>query len=199
MLRRALVPALMVVATACAGPSTTLDQVWTAPQAQAQPPLRKVVTIFISEDTTMRHSGEDRLAQQLAATGVEATPGYRVFGDNPQDLRDLDAMKAQLARMGYDGVVTMRIVDREQQINSVPASFDYYWGYWGPSYYGYSSPGYVYTETIYRLESAAYSLRDGKLVWSALTKTVDPDSAHQLVNQTSQLVASSLSRSGLSG
>lgn len=183
---------------ACAGPQTTLDNEWMSPAARQQPPLKKVATIFLSPNQTMRHSGEDQLARDLYQTGVQATPGYMIFGDNPQDL-DLESMKAKLRQMGYDGVVTLRVVDRQQDVESVPATFDYYWGYWGPSYYGTYWPGYTYTETVYRLEAAAYSLRTGQLVWSGLTKTVDPSSAHDLVGQTSEVVASQLVKRGLSG
>lgn len=190
--------------TACAGPSTTVDQVWTSPVARAEPPLQKVATIFITDNLTMRHAGEDRLARDLAARGVTATPAYAIFRDGAQTEQELPAIKAKLREMGYDGVVTMRIVDREQQLEAVPGTFDAYWGYWGGGYWGGPgwgaySPGYLYTETIYKIETAAYSLRDGRLVWSAVTRTVDPTNADEMVEQTTQLVAGQLVGSGLAG
>jgi len=190
-----------MLGASCAGPSTTVDAVWTSPTARQQPRLHKVVTIFLSEDMTMRHAGEDQLARELAATGVQATPGYTIFGDVPQDKNDVAAMKARLRSMGYDGVVTLRIVDREQNVESTPSTFDTYWGYWGHSYYGYGygSPGYLYTETTYRVEAAAYSLNTGELVWSGLTKTIDPDDMHDLIDDTTEVIAGELHRRGLSG
>jgi hypothetical protein len=71
---RAIALAIAIFAGACA-PSTTIDQVWTSPRAHAEAPFRKVVTIFIANNLTMRHAGEDRLAQDLANQGVAATPG----------------------------------------------------------------------------------------------------------------------------
>lgn len=187
-----------VTAVACA-PSTTIDQVWTSPTARSQPPLRRVVTVFISNDTTMRHRGEDRLARELARMGVEATPGYAVLGDGPQNMMDLESLKSKLRALGYDGVVTLRVVDREQDIESVPGTFHGYWGYWGTGYWGSSWPGYVYTETIYRLEAAAFDLRTGRLVWSATTETVDPESGRELVDETTEIVAGQLTLQGLAG
>jgi hypothetical protein len=188
-----------IVAGACA-PSTTIDQAWIAPTARQQPPLRRVVTLFISENMTLRHSGEDELARELAKKGVQATPAYMVFGDGAQNVRDVEPLKARLRELGYDGVVTMRIIDREQQIGSVPSTFDAYWGVWGPGYWRATYwPGYVYSETIYRVEAAAYSLRTGQLVWSAITKTTDPSSARQLVDDTTEIVAGQLTRQGLAG
>ena len=161
--------------------------------------MQKIVTVMISPNTTMRHAAEDRLAIDLANKGVQATPGYQVFPDGQNDVQDLDARKARLKELGYDGVVTMRIVDREQVLQAAPATFDGYWGYWGPGYWGGYAGGYVYTEIVYRVESAAYSLHTGQLVWTAMTKTVDPDSAHQLVHDTTKIIASELTKRGLAG
>lgn len=182
-----------VLGVACA-PSTTIDQEWVSPTARTQPPLRRVVTVFISNDITMRHAAEDELARDLALYGMQATPGYAVLGDGPTSATDLEGLKAKLRGLGYDGVVVMRVLDREQDIEAVPATFDNYWGYWGTGYWGTGWPGYVYTETIYRLEAAAYSLRTGQLVWSATTETVDPSSSRELINETTGLVAGQLSR-----
>lgn len=192
--RHAIATVLVALFAACAGPQTTIDQSWTSPQAQSEPPLQKVVTIFVSDNVTMRHSGEDRLALELRARGVEATPGYQIFRNGAAKVGDLDSMKQQLRQLGYDGVVVMRVIDREQQIEAVPGTFDGYWGYWGPGYWGgwgYGD-GYLYTETIYRLETAAYSLDDGQLLWSAVTSTVDPSNSRELLKETTSLVATRL-------
>ena len=58
--------------------------------------------------------------------------------------------------------------------------------------------GYAYTETVSRVETSAYSLRTNKLVWSALTKTVG-DEAGELLEETSEVVASQLTKRGLAG
>lgn len=194
---RVVVTGFMLLLGACYA-STTVDQVWTTP-VRAEPPMQRVVTIMISPNVTMRRASEDRLAIDLAKQGVQATPGYQVFQDGATDVQQLEPMKAHLKELGYDGVVTMRIVEREQQLETAPATFDGYWGYWGPGYWGGYSGGYVYTETIYRVESAAYSLRNGQLLWTALTKTVDPSSSHDLVKETTKIIASQLTERGLAG
>lgn len=155
--------------------------------------------MFRSQDVTMRHAGEDQLARELYARGVQATPSYTIFGDDAKNMNDLDAMKTRLRAMGYDGIVTMRVVDKEQNLESVPGSFDTYWGYWGDPYWGYGYPGYVYTETTYRTEAAAYSLATGQLVWSGLMSTVDPDNAQELINKPSEIVAGELAGRGIAG
>jgi hypothetical protein len=180
---------------ACAA-STTIEQTWTTPSAAGQPPLQKVVTVFSSENVTIRRGGEDQLARDLRAKGVDAMPSYAVLreGEKP----DSDAVKSKLLAMGYDGIVTMRIVERYQELEYMPPTFDGYWGYAYPYFYspGFYSPGYAYTETIVRVETSAYSLRTNQLVWSALTKTRG-DEADKLIDDTSRVIARQLTRRGL--
>jgi hypothetical protein len=194
---------------ACA-PATTLEQGWTTPSAQTQPPLRRVVTLYSSPTVVMQRAGEDQLAREFTARGVQATPGYAILGieerralasigTKPQAAAELEAVKAKLRDMGYDGVVTLQIVDREKNLL-------YDWGTWGyPGYWGYGYwdygywPGYGYTETIYRTEATAYSLRTNQLVWSGLIRSVDPNNADQLINDASKVAANALANRGLAG
>jgi hypothetical protein len=185
---------------ACAA-HTKLDQAWTAPSAQNQshPPLQRVVTLFQGQNITLRRVAEDRLAHDFVKRGVEATPSYAIFEN--QDVSNLDAVKAKLRDMGYDGIVTMRIADRETSVEYSPSSFDDPWGSWGYAgvgYGGWYGPGYAYTETTYRVEANAYSLQTGQLVWSGTTKSVDP-SPKELVNGTSKIISGELTKRGLAG
>jgi hypothetical protein len=174
---------------ACGG-STTIEQSWTAPNARAER-LHKVVTLFISEDGATRRAAEDKLALDLMQKGVQATPAYALLSD--QELQDLNAAKQKLAQLGYDGVVTMRLVDKEHELQYMPGDFD---AYWGLAWY---EPGYAYTETIVRMETNAYSLRSNRLVWSALSKTVDPSGSKGLIKDVSKVVAEQLTKRGLAG
>jgi hypothetical protein len=192
--RSSRVAALVVAAAAaCAGP-TTVEQSWVAPTARAQPPMQRLATLFVSENATMRHSAEDRLAFDLRQQGIAANPSYAVLGDQ-LDPENLDKAKARLRQLGYDGVVVMQIVDREQEIESLPGYGG--WGGWGwyGGYYGNS----IYTETIYRMETSAYDLRTGRLVWSMLTRTDDPETARELIGTTSQVATRRFVSQGLSG
>lgn len=210
LLSLAAVVALAITAAACQ-PTTTLEQGWTTPHAN-QPRMTKVVTVFSSDSVALRRSGEDKLARQLAARGVVATPGYAVMSDaeahvlvssiGKQNPAALAPITSRLREMGYDGVVTMQIVDREQNLEYAPGTYyggwgyPGYWGYWDSAYYW---PGYAYTEMTYRLETNAYSLRNNQLVWAGLVKSIDPNNARELIDETSGVVAGELTKRGLAG
>jgi hypothetical protein len=184
-----------ITSSACV-PATTVEQTWTTPTIRSEPPLQRVVTVFFSENVTIRRAGEDQLARELIARGVQATPSYAILQD--RELENIDAIKSKLLAMGYDGVVTIKVVDRHQEFEYMPPTFDGYWGYSYPHFYspGFYSPGYGYTETVVRVETSAYSLRTNKLVWSALTRTYG-DEADDLIEDTSSIIASQLTRRGL--
>ena len=171
--------------------STKTEQTWTSPAARTEPPLTNVVTLFTSDNNTMRRAGEDRLARELADEGVRATPAYMVLGES--DVSNQDAVREKLRAMGYDGLVTMRVIDREY-------SFDSGWGYYGGDwYYGYAWPDYSYTSTVYRVEATAYSLKTNQLVWSGLIRSSDPDDSRDLIRDTTEEAAEQLSARRVTG
>lgn len=206
LLRRVLPAAVCALLLgACAGPTTQTEVTWTAPNAASQP-LHRVVTLFVGRSPALRRTAETDLARELARRGVWATPAWQVLA--PVDLQNREEAKARLRAMGFDGIVTMRFVSREQKLTYVPPTFDGFWA-WGEPYFfwpGYYegpiatySPGYAETTTIVRMETDAYSLRNGQLLWSTLSKTIDPINARQLVGQVAEHVASRMTAGGFAG
>ncbi len=185
-----------VVATGCAGTTTTIEQSWAAYDIGHQ--FHHVVALYDAQDGAIRRSAEDRLVRMLATQGVSATPSYAILSGNEQQHLDVAKLKARAA--GYDGLVAMRVIDKTENVEVTPGfGWDYggfggYWGYGGG--WPYYDP-YVYTELVVRVETTAYSLVDNKLVWSAVSKTVDPGNTNDLVNGVTNLVAIELSRRGV--
>src|SRR5215510_7431881 len=170
---------------ACAG-STTIEQSWKAPNVGPSN-LRKVATVYISRDGTMRRRVEDSMTQRLAHMGVRAVPAYSILSDD--DLKDRDRAKAKLVAGGYDGVVALRLVGKETRLVATPPTFD---GYWGTAWPGAYDPGYLNTETVVRVETNVFSLADNKLVWSGLSKTVDPNTMRSTIDDVTKVVAKAL-------
>lgn len=172
---------------ACAG-STTIEQSWRAPNL-APSNLRNVVTVYISHDETMRRTVEDSMTQRLAHLGVRAVPAYSVLSDD--DLKDRDRAKAKLVAGGYDGVVALRLVGKETKLVATPPTFDGYWGMAWPEAY---DPGYLSTETVVRVETNVFSFADNKLVWSGLSKTVDPNTMRSAIDDVTKVFAKALEK-----
>lgn len=170
------------VAAGCAS-TATIESTWRAPSA---PQLTNVVTLSPESDPGMRRTAEDSLAQQLTSRGVHAVPGYSVL--QGQDLADRNALVATLRGRGFDGVVAMRLVGAHQQLEAYP-DFD---GYWGAAWGGMGTD--IVSETVVRIEVNAYSLATKQLVFSAMSKSVDPESAHQAISDVSKVASAKLAQ-----
>jgi hypothetical protein len=141
----------------------------------------------MSQDGAIRRTAEDNMAAQLVARGVQAVPSYHVLaGSLLVDGQRIHA-KRKLSDAGFDGVVTMRLVSRADSEHA--ATLDDVWG----SPYG----SYGYNELVVRIETNLYSLSDDKLLWSALSQTVDPTGAPMVIDEVTSLVASRMLDEGV--
>jgi hypothetical protein len=170
-------PLAFIIATAVGCTSASIESSWRSPTAAT---MTNVVTLSPASDVGLRHSAEDKLAQQLSQHGVRATPGYQVLND--QDLGDQTRLVQALTTRGFDGVVTMRFVEANQKLEYYPA-FDTYWG---------GAWGQAIPETVVRIEVNAYSLPNKQLAWSAMSKSVDPNSAQQVIGDVSKVASARL-------
>lgn len=185
----ALIVAILSFA-ACAGPRTTIEQAWMGSGSHA---FTSVAVLYNSEDGAIRRIAEDRLVRQLRAQGVRAEPAYAIL--TKDEAADLDRAKATLRDAGFDGLISMRVIEKEQHVEYVPSYGGYWGGYWGP-YYG-GGGGYAYVATDVRVETTAYSLADDKLVYSAISHSDDVDSTKQVVSDVTKLVAGDLGKRGV--
>lgn len=182
----------LVVASCGSTSSTSIEQSWRAPEAQPGE-LQNVVALYVAEDGATRRSAEDQLARQLTASGVRAVPAYTIL--DGEDVHDRSRALAKLRDAGFDGVVTMRIASKDEQLEYMPDTFDAYWDMAWPGVYGDE----VVPEEVVRIETNAYSLTQGKLLWSATSKSVDPGSVPGMIGEVSRMVASELTKQGLIG
>ena len=183
-LQRSLTFALVLAAVGCT--SASIESSWRSPAA---PQLSNVVTLSPAPDGVRRRSVEDKLAQQLTHQGIHAVPAYAVLSE--RDLGNQSAMIEKLRAAGFDGVVTMRLVDAHQRLTYYPAFNDYWGGAWGA--------GDVVPTTIVRIEVNAYSLANGQLIWSAMSKSVDPTSSSEVVGDVTKVVSEKLAKDRVIG
>lgn len=178
--RLALAIALL---TSCAAGSTSIEASWRAPTMRPGE-VTKAVTMFASIDGALRRSSEDALARELDARGMTVAPAYSVL---LPEVRDRDAVRSALIAAGFDGIITIRMVGKQNRDEYYP-TFDLYWGEaWGP----------VFTETVVRVEISVYSLISNQLLWSALSRSIDPDGVGELIADVVEIIGHELDREGV--
>src|SRR5918993_1504385 len=125
----------VLVALLSGGADNEFLSTWKAPGAtKIDFTGRKVATVFIVDDMSLRQSAEEALSREVTARGATGIAAYRVI---PKELlADKDAAKAWFEKQKIDGLVILRIVQTETQkvYSSAMWVSGYYgnaWDYWG--------------------------------------------------------------------
>jgi len=197
----AVLAAFAVTTLSCS--STTFQSTWRDPQAQ---PLQlagsKVLAVFMTRNENLRRRAEDAMAREITARGAQGVPSYTVLA--AEETKDPDTSRPKLERMGFAGVVTMRIAGRETQYTVTPTYWygrPYYgtfWGgYWGWGWHSVWEPAYLQADKIVSVETLVYSLRQNRLVWSGMSETVDPAQIETFIGDLAKAVTKKMEKDGL--
>jgi hypothetical protein len=201
-LRLGLMLALPISLAGCA--TSRIENAWVEPSATPKSfALNQVLVTALVSDGAIRRATEDAMDRALSAgprgqSGqLVAHPSYTLLED--RELVDAAAARKKVEAAGYDGAVLIRFVSSHQEVNVTPPSYS--GGYWG--HYGYGGgvvmydPGTVRTDTILKLQINIYSLAEGKLLWSGVSRTLNPSKIEKLVGDVANAVREDLSDRGL--
>ncbi len=193
LIGRIPIVALLVAIVGCARTQTKFEQVWRVPSSSTSS-VQRIATLYDSYDGAMRRTVEDQMARKLAERGVQAVPAYMVLDEAA--MEDEAMARSELAAKGFDGVLEIRLVGVETfpgQTASTTGTYDWNWGVGWPTTYD----NYAFDSPIVRLETNLYSLASNELIWSARSKTVDPENTNEVIDGVTSLVASTLQTRGV--
>jgi hypothetical protein len=196
---------MLLSALALSACTSTYSLKWKDPDAK---PLEfkgeKVVAAVLIKDQSKRRMAEGRLAQQIAARGAQGRTMYSMVPD--EAMGNEQATRAALEAQGVKGVIVMRPVhvDREVRVTQTyqEPSYASFWG----GYYGYgvsmsistgsNEPKITETTVVY-VETLVYSLEQNKLVWGGRSKTTNPETLTELINELTAAAVEELQKEGL--
>lgn len=191
---KTLLPTVLLAA-GCA--STKLANRWVAPEV-SEKKVERVLVVGITGDEQRRETFEETFCDRLGQAGVEAVPSSKLTGEVTELTRT--ELESAVKRGEFDGVITTRLIDVEHETEYVPSSPMVYGGIydqWGPGYYGAPVGGYLVETTTYKVETNIYRAEGtGELIWSGVSKTVDPSSRDKALNDIQQLVISEARKDG---
>lgn len=176
---------LVVLALATMSGAAKFTSVWGAPEARTTVLKgKKVAALVISEDLSLRMSGEEALARELIARGIDGVAAYREIP--APELKNPDAAKRWFERDGVAAVVALRPVgqDKVKRYDTAVWTSPYYSTLWGFYPYGWTT-AYVVgggtTDTVVTVESLIYDVPTGKLIWAGVSESTNPKSLQKLV------------------
>ena len=138
---------------------------------------KKVAALVITHDDSLRVSGEEALARELTARGMQGVATYRIAPK--EELESGDRAKVWFEKANVEGVVAVRPVSSENRTTYTSGTWTspYYstlWGYYG---YGWGSvyiPGTRENETVVTVETTIFSVPRNELLWAAVSETTNP-------------------------
>ncbi len=180
---------LILFACLCAGTTILADakftSTWGAPEARTMTfKGKKVAALVVSEDLSLRMSGEEALARELTARGMEGIGAYRAIP--APELKNPEAAKAWFSRDGVAAVVALKPVSQDKVRRYTPDYWatPYYSTFWGFYPYSWSTTfviGSAATDTVIVVESLIYDVASGKLLWAGVSESTNPKSLQKLV------------------
>jgi hypothetical protein len=194
--RLALFGAAALLLSACA--STQFNAQWLNPEAAGRLPVRNVLVIGISRDTTARRVYEDTMVAQLAARGVKAQPSYRSLPDDGP--AEQPAIERAVRDARADAVLVSRTISVISEVRVSPGMvmgppggfgwggfYGFYQGMWASAY---AIPPSVYTVQNVVVDTRLFDAKDFMMLWSG-SSTTTPTSSMQatIVDFATSLVA----------
>jgi len=161
---------------------------------------KKVAALVISGDESLRMSGEESLARELTARGMEGIPTYRIAPK--EELTRAETARPWFERANVAAVVAIRPVSADTRQTYTPSTWvnPYYGSLWGYYGYGWGSvyiPGAMEKETVVVVETTIYDVPRNQLLWAAATETKNPRDMRGFVEELVKKTASEMQKQGL--
>jgi hypothetical protein len=202
-----LLVAAGLLLSSCA--STRLTSTWTE-STYTGGSLKSVLVVAMAKDARNRRVFEDSFAKEFKKHGAEAFSLSATLSKT--EGLTADDVLAEAKRLGVQTIFVSRLVSVEDKevyhppttttvhspsypYNNVYGNFQTYYPY---AYSTEHTPGYTTTETYINIESNIYTM-DGKMIWSVLSETIDPNSVDKAIADLSELIMKNLKKNNLVG
>ena len=191
---------LLVVFLIISCSSTKIVSSWREPNKEITiNNLDKVLVVALFKSETNAHKAEDQMVGYLKGKGIQS---YNYFTSS-FNKKNEEAIRTKIKNDGFDGAVTMRLIDVDKEKIYIQSETNFY-----PEYYrdfsGYyfnrwnysKTPGYYSTTKIFTVEINVYSIKMDKIIWSALTETTNPDGLKKMTDEIAKVVYKQMVKEG---
>jgi hypothetical protein len=201
MIRSVTAWLLCLLASVSLGCASNVESSWKDPATTADSlRFRQLIVIAMANEGAMRRAAEDALVAELRKSPrgmsgeLSVTPSYEVL--DQADLADVKSARAKVEAKGYDGAVITSFVSSQERLSVDPSMHTAMWGYYGRRGVIYD-PGSVRSDTIVRIQTNIYRVHDGKLLWSGVSRTMNPRNVEGLAKDVFRDVIGGLRDDGL--
>jgi hypothetical protein len=198
-MKKYIISAIFIsIISACS--TTHITSSWREPEKQISiDQLNKVLVVALFKSETSRHKAEDEMASYLKDKGIVSYD----YLDDKFNKQNEEEIRNKIKADGFDGAITMRLLDVEKDkgyspglINSYPSYYRSFSGYYYQNWPFYSNPGYYFSTKTYVVETNVYSIKEDKIIWTALTETTNPNGVDRMMDEISKVVYKRMMQEG---
>ena len=180
----------MLAISSCS--STKITSTWREPNKEISlNKLNKVLVVALFQNETSRRKAEDQMVSYFYGKGVAS---YNYL-DKDISTKNENAIREKIKNDGFDGAVTMRLLDVDKEdvysrgnISMYPSYYRNFSGYYFRNWGYFSDPGYYSTTKTYTVETNVFSIKEDKIIWSGITKTTDPSGVTKMTDEIGKAV-----------
>ena len=188
----------MLAISSCS--STKITSTWQEPNKEISlNKLNKVLVVALFQNETSRRKAEDQMVSYFYGKGVAS---YNYL-DKDISTKNENAIREKIKNDGFDGAVTMRLLDVDKEdvysrgnISMYPSYYRNFSGYYFRNWGYFSDPGYYSTTKTYTVETNVFSIKEDKIIWSGITKTTDPSGVTKMTDEIGKAVFNEMVKEG---
>lgn len=193
-----VVLAALIALAGCSG--TRLTDVWRDPGYTGRP-FRQVAVFVLGTDPAVRKLVEDEFVRRLPMS----TRGIGGYGLVPEaEQGDIGKARDRLRAGGFDGAMIARLVGVEGprpwsagSLQQVPISYRTLENYYVTTYQETERSSDLRTPTVVRVQLNVYAVASEALVWSAASRTFNPDETRDVAGDVAKIAVQELQKVGI--
>lgn len=199
-----IINALLLLALISCGYTTSMTGTWKASPDKTYT-FASIAVISGAHNLEARKMIEEQVEQKLIREGFNAEAGIMFLPPNAtKDNISPEIVKEFLSLNGFDAVIVIRLLSKEDTRRYVPGSYTYapvygtsFYDYYGQMYnYAYTS-GYMTGSVYFFLETNLFTYPEGDLIWSGQSETYDVTDLRKSADIFSEVLVSEMVKSGV--
>ena len=204
ILLRLLFAFIVFIVASCS--STRIISSWSISNPPAGA-MNKVLVIGVMADREARDQIEEAMVTALNRDGIAASTAIAIFGPRRFDNLQENEILNKLRGSEYTAVMIVSLVNKERDIRYIPGSFYMfpsshmgfsrfhrrYWFLYDQMY----TPGRWEITTNWVLEADIFTINDDQLIYSAQTRSYDPNNARTLAESFTRAIVVELRTKGI--
>jgi hypothetical protein len=215
MMKKNIVYAFMIfLAVVSCSPATKITRSWTSPSKNPGG-YKNLYLAAVIGDMAKRQSFENDVQKILGNIGINSTTSSATIQPNFWMSTDLDknAMMNIIYQRGNDAIMTMTLIDVQNEQRYIPGAMmggPMMWGpgwgmggaggfggFWGMHHGMMMTPGHIVNDRKYFVEINIYDVSSELLVWTGQSKTLNPSSMEKFSSEFAEVVLERMMKEGV--